>query len=272
MFPALSRLAIILTMGLTGCASPLVWIEETQTIRVAAEQLQSLEIQSHNGDIRITGDSAATELQVVVKARYGGANTKSAEACKAAVELASETLEGGEHRILSKWLRPKAPDWQISTDFTVVGPPGLSTIFISHNGNITVNDVTAATHLTTHNGDVIVRAASPSLHVATHNGDIDVAAPAETVHIVTHNGDIRLNASASPGIGGVMTTHNGTIIATFSESTATQLSCRTHNGRIKSSIPWNVTKIDRQSAEGVLADGRLKLAMESHNGNINLQK
>ncbi|MBX3394699.1 MAG: DUF4097 family beta strand repeat protein [Phycisphaerae bacterium] len=272
MFVPRMCLAILLAPILTGCASPRVWIEETQTIRVAAEQLESLEIQSHNGDISMSGDSAATELRVVLKARFGGVTTASAEACKAAVEIASETLPGGQHRILSKWLKPKAPDWQLCTEFTVVGPPRLVTTFISHNGNITLKDVTAATQLTTHNGNIIVKSESPSLQILTHNGDIDAVAPAKTVHLESHNGNVRMNASASPEIGGEMTTHNGTIIATFSERTATRLSCRTHNGRIRWSIPWNLTSFDRRSAEAVLADGDSQLTIESHNGNIVLQK
>lgn len=259
-------------LSAAGCGGPRVWIDSSETVTIAAADLKTIDIETHNGDIQLIGSVDASQIEAVITARYGGWNLESAQNCKDAVELVSETVADGRHRLVPRWRRAKASDWQANVSYKVVVPARLASSLTSHNGDIAVKDVAGACKVVTHNGDVSIVAHSPALRVLTHNGDIHAKSAAIEMNLDSHNGSIHIDSSGSSRLSGRIATHNGAIIAKLDDSVSTELACRTHNGRIKSDLPWRVKEMSKYEVVGTLGEGAGRLEVESFNGNISLVK
>lgn len=263
--------AACLFLPLTGCSTN-VWIEDTQTFAIQAADLKNLNVETHNGDIHITGNPNATQIEAVVTAKYGGFDRKSAESCKDAIELVSESDPTGRHRLMPKWRRTRASDWQACINYKILMPARLASTLTTHNGDIVVKDVDGPCEVETHNGDVHMAAQSSSVKVITHNGDVHVACDARDLAVESHNGDIHVESPNANQVAGRISTHNGRIVMRLSDGASTELSCRTHNGRIRSELPWQVSEMSRYQVVGRLGQGGGRLEMESFNGDISLVK
>lgn len=258
----------------SGCATARVWVEDTQTLTIDAAQLRSLMVQSHNGDITVHGKPGATQIEAVIKARYGGSTAESAERCRQAVEIISATEADGEHKLLARFKEPRASDWQTEINFRVSVPERIAAKLVSHNGDIAVENIDGACSVSTHNGDVTVNAKSRSLRVVTHNGQARVSAQGEDMNITSHNGDIHLDATQCARVAGSVQTHNGGIIAKFGETTSAELDCATNNGSIRATAPWRVSLSSPQRTIGVIGAGEseTRLRLQTHNGSISITK
>jgi len=267
------RFGIVLLASIaSGCSIPAVWIEETQTLTVAADKIKSVAVETHNGDIQIDAKPEALTITAVITARYAGWTKKSAEACRDATVIVSATDEAGRHLFRAHQPGRRRAGWQADISYRVTVPARLAADLSSHNGDITVAGLEGPCEVSTHNGDVSLTARSASLHVDSFNGDIHATAPAEDVRIESHNGDIHMDAAGAKHVGGTINSFNGDITAKLSESASTILSCRTFNGSVHSTLPWNVTEMNREGMTGKLNDGEGRLELESHNGDISLMK
>ncbi len=256
----------------SGCATTRVWVEDTRTLTIDAAQLQSLMVQSHNGDITVHGKPDVTQIEAVITARYGGATAESAERCRQAVEIVSAAETGGEHKLHARFKQPRASDWQTEINFRVSVPERIAAKLVSHNGDIVVENIKGACSVSTHNGDVAVSAPSRSLRVVTHNGQARVASQGEDVNITSHNGNIHLDATQCARVAGSVQTHNGGIIAKFGETTSAELDCATNNGTIRSTAPWRVSQSGPQRTIGTIGAGEseTRLRLQTHNGSISI--
>ncbi len=264
-------LAIVGLALVSGCGAN-VWIEDIQIVNIPAAELDQLAVESHNGDITLTGSETATDIQVQVVTKFGGWNRASAEKCRDAIQLISEAEGERGHKLCSKWQGVRQADWRAVVNYEVKLPARLAANLVSHNGDIHTKGLQGATTILTHNGDVAVKGASSALDVTTHNGDIHASAPADSMNLATHNGDIHFDATGAKQLGGRVKSHNGTIIARINEAANTELACRTHNGRIKLTVPLTVTSISSRETIGRLGDGTARFEIETYNGNITLTK
>jgi len=269
-----TRLALVATFTVpfvaVGCTHlrPKVWVEETRELTFAADGVDKLTIDTHNGDVAVTGDESRADVHVIAKCKGGGGTHESAQACLAAIEIVSRSGARGAHRLAWKWNMSRQRDWSASVEFKVAAPARLALDADTHNGDVTARGLDGKCRLTSHNGDIEVRTGPAPLTATTHNGDIAAHSRGETITLTSHNGDVHLDASAIAKLNGKVGTHNGRVIVEVGAQTGTELSCNTYNGRITCDVPWQVSKITRRSAKGVIGAGGAQFAAETYNGNI----
>ncbi len=276
----LSRLFGVAAVGLWALASmgcnfggARVWTEAvTESHRVDASGLSSLEVRTHNGGIRYQGDGTTQEATITVTKKAGGRTRKDAEQAFDALDITIEPNEAGTCRVGWAWKTPRRSRWSADVNFMVVAPSKLNLMAESHNGAIGVTGAAGETRLVTHNGHIEVTASGPMLRAETHNGGIQAGYEGRDLRLSTHNGAIRADLSRCGPVGGELSTHNGAIQLTVSSTTAADIECSTHNGRIQFDPPVSVGKVSRTNLEGKLGPGGPPLELETHNGSIRVKK
>lgn len=266
--PTTAAFTLVAALLCAGCASPKVWVERTESVTFPADLLNTLRVETHNGDVTCS-NADGTDVTATVRIRAGGATLESANQALAAVDVVSAAGNPvGEHLLGWKWNIPRQSDWGAVVDFNIAAPAKLGFHVQSHNGDVRVNGMQGPCTLNSHNGDIVASVGGESLSITTHNGDVTATAGGPEISLRSHNGDIRLDAATTSELAGVLETHNGSIHARFGEKTSTELLCDTHNGRVDSSIHWQVRRLNRSSAEGKLGNGGRHFRIESHNGSI----
>ena len=267
--------AVLALCFVWGCAGGCrtVWTQSTDE-RVTFEQpgTTSLVVVTHNGRIRIVGQSNDTGPAVVVATKKAGARTlEAAQEALDAIEVFVEHRGEGERVLGWRWREGKHRGWRGQVAFDVQIKPNVDLNIESHNGRLHVAGIVGDVRAVTHNGRINLSAAGGTMFAETHNGRIEVAVDGEQVTLTTHNGRIAADLSRCRSVTGTITTHNGRIELTLSPEASVQLRCKTDNGRIRSNIPMTATEIGRRSLDGTVGAGEGKLTVTTHNGGINLK-
>jgi DUF4097 and DUF4098 domain-containing protein YvlB len=126
----------------------------------------------------------------------------------------------------------------------------------THNGAVSITNITGQVDTTTHNGRVTAESVSGMMKLQTHNGSVEAAysksaAPVCDVSIVTHNGGIDFTAPPNLSAAVEVSTHNGTIDSDLSITA--------------------IGEVSKRQLRGTVGGGQGKLHLETHNGSIKIR-
>lgn len=233
----------------SACVFPNYQATKVVEFTIPASSLQKLDCQSHNGDITVTGDPAATEIAMRAELSVRGHSQAEADANLHLLEIGrEETL--GTLRLWGKYPEGELINRSPSFRFTMKVPQRLALQLVSHNGDIDATGMQGAAAL------------------ETHNGDIDGSLRTNHVVATTHNGDIDLRLSGEGALDGEVRSHNGDIELALAEGFGARLEASTHNGRVTPPVRVMDASISKRSLVGSIGDGKGRLVVESHNGNV----
>ncbi len=248
------------------------------------------EAQTHNGYINITGtDVTQCNLTATIITK---ADTEE-NAQKLAEEVKVELIPS-DNKLTAKIEKPKlALGESICVSLDVTVPNQTSADLTTHNGALTIKNLTGRLNGTTHNGKVTAEKISGTAKLKTHNGGIACKEVAGNTQLQTHNGsviceevsgDIELrthngsaNASystAAPPICNVsIVTYNGNISLTAPPNFSAKVDASTYNGSINNDLPIAVTEeATKRKLTGTIGTGEGELYLETHNGSINIKQ
>lgn len=250
-----------------GWGEPKVWVSEEEDLSLTTEGIESFYVATHNGYITIRAVPGAEEIAVHAMKKAGGSDDLDAAACLKEIRICTKVV-GGEQHLGWEWNSEKEKNWGSVVSFEVRLPARISTSASTHNGPVTLEDLSAKAELSSHNGEVQVAGHEGDLHASTHNSRIYVEARSSKINLSTHNGAIRARLSEVTELDGFLTSHNGDIHLTLDGEPSVRIDCGTHNGSIDMEKEIRVTRIERNRFMGTLGDGTSKLRIETHNGSI----
>lgn len=227
--------------------------------------------QTHNGSITIRGgETADCNVTAKITARAG-----SDEKARKLAEETKVTLEPSGNKLTAKIQQPTCiMNQSVSVSFDVTLPNQAGLELTTHNGTVSVTNITGQVDATTHNGSVTADSISGTMKLRTHNGQITCKEISGDMKLQTHNGSVEAacSKSASSVCDVSIVTHNGEInfIAPPNLSAAVEVS--THNGSIDSDLPITVIgEVSKRQLRGTVGGGQGKLRLETHNGSIKIK-
>lgn len=260
-----------LPLLLGACSfGPSHWAEANDSLEIRATGVKTMACKTHNGSIRVRGESQQNVIRVDVRRRGGANSEEEAKRCLDAIEVV-QNRQGDRLELGWRWRGSRENGWHANVSFQIAQPKGITTHTRSHNGGHDVAAVDAPCDAESHNGKITVEDCTGSVRAKTHNGGIRVAGSASRVRVVTHNGGVKLDLSAADSLSGHVETHNGSITLAIGDATQTKLRCSTHNGRVSLNRELGSGAILEQSRKRLAlqvgkADGELR--MQTHNGGI----
>jgi hypothetical protein len=256
----------------TGGCIPKAKYERTVSLSTPLAAGSFFEAQTHNGYINVTGaDVAECNLTATITAQ---ANTEE-NAQKLAEAVKIKLISSGD-KLAAKIEKPElAPDECVNVDFDVTVPNKTGVDLTSHNGTLTIKNLTGQLNGATHNGEVVAEKISGTAEFKTHNGRIACEEVSGNIKLQTHNG----NASAfysrtAPSVCNVsIVTHNGGVSLTVPPNFSAKVEASTHNGSIDTDLPITVTgEVTKRKLTGTIGTGEGSLYLETHNGSINIKQ
>jgi DUF4097 and DUF4098 domain-containing protein YvlB len=231
----------------------------------------AFEAHTHNGTITITGaDVTDCNLTAVIVARA----VTEEDAQKLAEEVKIKLQSFGS-KLTAQIVKPHSMmNRSVAVNLNVTVPNHTDTELTTHNGAVTITNITGSLSATTHNGRVTAENTSGTAKLQTHNGKIICQQVSGDMQLGTHNGNINAVCSkdADPVCDVSMVTHNGSVDFTAPPSLSAKVQISTHNGSINTRLPITVMgKITRRELTGSIGAGQGKLHLETHNGSINLR-
>jgi len=257
-----------------GCWSwggPSVWTEAVEERPIDTTGLTALEVRTHNGTIDFQSQPAGGSASVTISKKGGGANQEDAEEALAAINVFVEPAGNGKTRISWKWAVPKKARWSGDVSFAIRAPGNLHFDAETHNGAVSVAEVSGDVKVVSHNGKLKVRSGNGKLQAETHNGDVDAVYAGPEVNLSSHNGEVSADLSKCGAVAGSITTHNGQVRIEVGKNTAATLECRTHNGGIDCDAPLSESHNAKGELTGKLGAGGQPLDVATHNGSIRIK-
>lgn len=242
-------LLLLTSVLAASCVFPNYKATKVVELTLPADKLERLQCESHNGDITVSGDAAATEIALRAEMSVRGVTQDEADSNLHLLEVGHETT-GGTLRVFGKYPSGQLNNHSPSFRFTLKVPSALATQLVSHNGDIdTVGTVGAA-------------------KLETHNGNIGGVLRTGSLLAVTHNGDVKLRVDGQGPLDGEVTSHNGDIELTLGENLGTMLEASTHNGRVTPPDRIVDASFSKRRLSCRLGDGKGKLVVDTHNGDV----
>lgn len=281
--PGLWPLVVLLGLGwfgLHGCGGHFhrVTVDGEESFELATDGIRQVLVMNENGAVRIRPRDDADrhiEVRAMIRAsaRAGGDDQREtpAKACLAAVEILTP-VEGSIQKVYWK-LRERQFSWQAGVTFEIAIPAAVELKVVTHNGAIDAEHILGDAELESHNGQITARDVSQGrIVVSSRNGELELSTAAREVNISTHNGDARVQLTSPDSLKGKIDTHNGSLEIHLARSLNCQLAGLTHNGRLHHELDaQNVTAQDRHRLRATLGAGGEQLAIESHNGTIDIE-
>jgi hypothetical protein len=209
--------------------------------------VKSVQAQSHNGRVQVTG-AGGEQIRVKAHKRAGGEDEADAREAMAALKVDCR-VEGDRLVLGWAWEGTREVDWGAEVSFDAEVPAGL--------------DV----HAGTHNGGVVVTGCGARCVVETHNGGVKVSGAIRELEVETHNGGVEVETKVEGPVGGRITTHNGGVEVALGKAAA-RVTCGTHNGRIVAEGIWSDASSERGSFRGERGSGGGALQITTHNGGV----
>jgi hypothetical protein len=226
---------------------------------------------THNGSIEVHG-SNVNDCNIIATITGHASSVEKAE------ELAEQTKLSFDQSGSTLILKIDKPDNMVNCSVTVsldiILPDKIDLDLVSHNGKISIENVTGKTNVTTHNGAVIVNSISGVTRLETHNGEIAAKEISGDIDFLSHNGMVRADfaQAAAPDCDITMVTHNGGIDLTTPQNYSAQVNVSTHNGSINTNLPVTISgDFSGKSLNGTIRDGQGTLKLETYNGSIKLR-
>jgi hypothetical protein len=233
----------------SACVFPNFKASKVLELRLPANKLERLECESHNGDITVHGDPAATEVALRAELSVRGYSQEEADANLHLLEVGHEESLG-TLRIFGKYPAGELGNRSPTFRFTLHVPRSLAVQLVSHNGDIATTGTTGRATM------------------ETHNGDIDGSVRANQLVVTTHNGNVSLRVDGEGGLDGTVTSHNGDIDMSLARDLGTFVHASTHNGRLKAPPQAVDVAASRRSLKCRLGDGKGRLVLDTHNGDV----
>lgn len=265
---------LCLTITLAGCTnigSYAIQSKYERTIQLSAPLSlgSTFETLTHNGSIKIAGaDIAKCNLTATITAR-----AISEEEAQKLAEKTTIKLEPFGNRLIAKIDKPAfLINQSVSVDLDVEVPNESDLELTTHNGWVSIRDITGEINSTTHNGRITAQQVSGDTRLKTHNGSVRVyyseAAPSVcNVSLITYNGDIELKTPSNFSCEVNLSTNNGSII--------TDLPIATLGSGIN--LPFSaysstiVGKVTKTKLSGKIGSGLGRMHLETHNGLIRIK-
>lgn len=225
---------------------------------------------THNGYVTITGaDVADCNLTATIIAR-----SVTEEDAKKLVEQIKITLDSSGNRLTARIDKPAfMMNQSVTVNLNVIVPNQTSLELVTHNGAVTISDITGQTNATTHNGSVTASNISGDTDLKTHNGRITCRQISGDTNLRTHNGSINLDCQAAlPACDISAVTHNGGVEFTAPPDFSAAVEISTHNGSVNTDLPITIIgKVSRRQITGKIGTGEGKLHLQTHNGSIRIE-
>ncbi|MHC4582832.1 MAG: DUF4097 family beta strand repeat-containing protein [Planctomycetota bacterium] len=227
--------------------------------------------ETHNGSIT-TGGADVTDCSMVATIMARAITEEEAAELAEEVEI---TLEPSGSTLT---VRIKKPTFLVnksvgvSLDITVPNQTNLE--LGTHNGAVTIADITGRVRATSHNGKVTTEKVSGGMELETHNGSITCRHAAGDAKLRTHNGSVKVfyAESASPVSDISIVTSNGSVELVAAPGLSAQVEATTHNGSINTDLPITVRgEVTKRKLTGTIGSGEGRLRLETHNGSIRLR-
>lgn len=254
--------------------SDTTWTEtSTETLAIAASDLQRLEVRTHNGSVKYTGkDDGRASAVATVTIKAGGDDADGAATALDAIELFAESNGDGTTKLGWRWRGGKGESsWRAVVSFDIEGPSDVKLSATTHNGGIESSGVTGDVAVQTHNGGIQVDSSGKFLQAQTHNGGIEVRFSGGAIELVSRNGELKADLSDGGAIKGSITTRNGAVEVIVGTDTSTTLNCITRRGGIKCNRELEGLKRTKRSVYGVLNGGEGMLNVTTRNGGIHIK-
>ncbi len=275
LFSLLSVCPFFLATGCGYLCSPNVWITEDGSFTVSASGLETLDIDTHNGEIVVRGAEGTNEIEVHAIKRAGGFDETDVAECMKSFHVVSR-VEGTRHKLGWEWtvsdneLRRKG--WQAGVSFEIFLPPDLCIQATTHNGSITLDHMSSGAKLMTHNGRLVVEDLEGDLIATTHNESISVVdVSSSNLRLETHNGSIKAGLSDVASTHGHMITHDGGIKVGLGENPSVRLHMETHNGGFDVAHELSDIRETEVSLDGTIGSGEGILDIRTYNGSISIK-
>ena len=265
--------------------NPKVWKTENRDLDLPAEKIDTLAVETRNGEIALTGSAAARDIAVHAVIKAGGEDEADAARCLEAIRLVTKV--DGKTQVLSwEWKGERERTWQASVSFEVTLPPRIAVKVNSSNGEISLSGMKSDAALKSHNGAVKVRGHEGNLSVDTHNGAVDVEAAAPRMELTSHNGRIAVKGEASRlsietyngsvrgdfsgkgPIEGTIRTYNGSVRLSLGKGLSATIVATTDNGRVRVERDMSFTLHKKTAVAGTIGSGGGKLEIETDNGSV----
>ena len=226
---------------------------------------------THNGSITIRGGETA-DCNVTAKI---AAQAGSDEEAKKLAEETKITLEPFGNKLTARIQQPTCiMNQSVSVSFDVTLPNQADLELTTHNGAVSITNITGHVDATTHNGRVTAESISGMMKLRTHNGQITCGEISGDMELQTHNGSVEAvcskSASAVSNIS--IVTHNGGIDFIAPPNLSAAIEVSTHNGSIDSDFPITIIgEVNKKQLRGTIGQGQGKLHLETHNGSIKIR-
>jgi DUF4097 and DUF4098 domain-containing protein YvlB len=221
-------------------------------LTIPAGKAQSFAAQTQNGWINVKGGRTTDcnlAAAIIVKA-------DTEEIAKKIAEEVKISLLSDGNGVTVKIEKPKMPkDVQLNINLDANLPGAMNLSLVTHNGNVTVADVSGNTNASTHNGNVDYKGSLADLKMGTHNGNINIKC-------------IEQSANKCEIIA---ETHNGNIDFAAPEDFSAAVDASTRNGSIRTKLLVSVDGKIGKDLKGTIGDGRDKLFLRTHNGSIKIK-
>jgi hypothetical protein len=240
---------LLLPVLATACVFPNYRASKVVDLTLPAADVTMLDCSSHNGAITVTGDPGAKDIAVHAELSVRGTSQAEADANLHLLAIGQER-DGTTLRLFGKYPSAELMNRSPAFKFTLKVPQRLALKLVSHNGDITANEVEGAMAIETHNGDI-----GGSLH---------------TNHLAatTHNGDISLRLAGAGSLDGSVASHNGDIDLAFASGIGTRLEASTHNGKVTPPAMLQDAVVGKRRLQCNIGDGKGKLVVDTHNGDV----
>ncbi len=258
------------SINLGSCAMRAKY-ERTVQLSAPLSPGPSFAAQTHNGSITIAGaDVTDCNVTATITAR---ATTE--ENAKKLAEQIKIKLEPWGDKLTAKIDKPTfMMNQSVSVSLDVQVPIQTNLELTTHNGAVSITNITGRLNATTHNGKVTAEQISGTTKLRTHNGSVICRQVSGDTQLKTHNGNIKVYYSdAAPSVCDIsLITYNGSIELATPSNFSGEVDASTHNGSIRTDLPVTVVgKVSKNKLTGKIGTGRGNLHLESHNGSIRLR-
>jgi hypothetical protein len=277
MIPRSMFLPSVLGFGfvlVTGCSmGSVIWTDNvTEELRIDANGLSRLDLQTHNGAIECKGRPSGEPAAVVkVTKKAGGLTIQDAKDALAAIDVQVKQTADGVKQVAWQWRTGPKPNWSANVEYEVDAPAALALDIQTHNGSVEVAGVNADVKAVSHNGSVKVQSSGGSLRVETHNGGINATYEGADLALLTHNGHVTADLSRCKSTVGEISSSNGGISLTVGKELSADLSCSTSNGHIDCEVPFKIEHASHTKLVGRLGEGGRGLTVSTSNGSIRIK-
>ena len=258
------------SINISGCA---LNAKHQKTVRLSAPMSpgSTFAAETHNGSITANG-ADVTDCNLVATITARARTEEEAIELAEKVKVSLESVGGRLVVSIEKPINLINKSVSVSLDATIPNRADLE--LVTHNGSVSITEITGRINAKTHNGKVETTRVSDSVKLVTHNGSITCVDASGDANLKTHNGSVKVYYcdSTEPVDEISIVTYNGSIELATPPDLSAKVEAKTDNGSINTDLPITVSgKVSKNRLTGTIASGEGRLYLETHNGSIKLR-